>query len=110
MSVASEQDPRPFKGLTHNGDKCACPQETLVVIGASHDVFVCSECLAEYDYAVVNKIGGPTIIKAKEKGLSLAAQSSLIDGSARAQAIAWYHKEGTKIQFKHKTFDIYEPE
>ena len=110
MSIANEQDPRPFKGLSHNGDKCKCPKTTLVVIGPSHDVFVCTECLTEYDYGIVTMIGGPTIIKARESGMSLAAQSALIDGSARSQAIAWYYKEGSEIRFRHKNFNVKEPE
>ena len=110
MSIASEQDPRPFQGLTHNGDKCKCPATTLVVIGPTFDNFVCTECLVEYDYGVVTKIGAPTIIKARASGMSLAAQSALIDGSARSQAIAWYYKEGTVVKFRNKMFNIYEPE
>ena len=110
MSIASEQSYKPFPGLMHNGDKCKCPKTTLVVISASYDSFICSECLFEYDYGIVTKIGGPTVIKARDKGLSLAAQSALIDGSARAQAVAWYYPEGTELRFRQKTFDAKLPE
>ena len=109
MSLKAEY--RPFVGLVHDGSCCKCPPETVLVIGATSDHFVCSECLAKYPMAIVSMVGAPTVIKAKDKGLSLAAQSALIDGSARSQAIAWYYKQGSKLRFRNsQTFEVDPPE
>jgi hypothetical protein len=110
MSTFSILDYRPFNGLVHDGSLCKCPKGTVLVLAPTNDFFVCTECLAEYPFAIVAKIGAPTVIKARQSGMSLAGQAGLIDGSARGQAIAWYYKEGTRLTFKTKTFDVQEPE